>query len=187
MDNIAKAQTAFEMNSEMRAIDLFERDPEAALAGSKLISLETDPSFDRSLAITELALNRPERFLELVSYLPHAIQDIFFQYYLLGRTQTQIAKLVGSTQTNIWQAIKAGLGAICAVLSTNGLPTRKDPMWLEYEKVLQFAEKMSHRSMLKIAEPKILGSFTLPITEEEFEQCFAPMTTDGPLHRGSGC
>jgi len=181
MDDIQKPQSAYEMNSESRAVELFARDPEASLAGRSLLSFETDATLDRSLAIANLAVENPARFLELVSYLPHSIQDIFFQYYLLGRTYKQIARLMGGWNGSFWEGISLGTEAICEILANGDAAIASDA----YQKMLKFAANRDHPKPLTIKEPEILGSFSISITHEEFEQCFAPMTTDGPI--GKGC
>ena len=87
-------KSMLELMSEVRAEALWHQSPEAALAGQRLTSAETDPDMDTSLAIANLALEQPERFRELVGFLPLPIQDIFFQSDLLGRTQAHIGRLL---------------------------------------------------------------------------------------------
>lgn len=116
-------KSCFETTSEIRSLASYYHDPEQALRAERLISAETDPEADRSLAIANLAVDDRARFVELVEELPHVIQDIFFQYYLLGRTQTQIGYALGRSQTAVWQQRDLGLEAICACVYFGGPPT----------------------------------------------------------------
>lgn len=191
----SKKKTAFETTADLRSIDLFAQAPEDALSGTRLVSAETDPSADRSQAIVELAVDDPLRFVELVSYLPHAIQDIFFQYYFLGRTQTQIGELVGASQTAVWQALRLGTEAICAVIVFGQPPNDRVPegemtplqrrAMEAWRAVNKFATRAENRGELRKREPRTLGQFVLGIDEKTFELSFAPGTTDGPVSRGS--
>ncbi len=193
----SKPKSAFDAVSDKRAAELFRADPEAALSGTRLNSAEADPGADRSRAIISLATEQPERFLELVGYLPHAIQDIFFQYYLLGRTQTQIGSLLGMSQTGVWQALRLGLEAICAIIALGGppdlqfLPGKASPLRVRaynvYQEMLAFQTRAGTRETLKVEEPERLGEFELRVDDETLELNFSPSTTDGPVSRGSSC
>jgi hypothetical protein len=173
-------KTVYETSSDDLAQELFRVDPEAALAGSKLVSAEANvdtrddwqasPNRKKSKMVFELASGQPERFLELVGFLPHIIQDIFYQYFLLGRTQTQIGKLLDMSQKNVWQALEVGVDAIANValrgeLSQEALSFRTDP---------------ETREELFVEESTKLGSFILSTSDETWEQNFAPSTPDGP-------
>jgi hypothetical protein len=52
----------------------------------------------------------PERFYELSSSLPPIIQDIFYQYYVLGRTYGQIGRIVFPeyAESTAFQFVKLG-------------------------------------------------------------------------------
>lgn len=196
-------KTTFESTSEARAVDFFNRSPEDALAGSSLVSAETDKASDRSEPITNLAVEQPERFIELVSYLPHAIQDIFFQFYFLGRTQTQIGELMDKGQTVIWQTLELGTRAICAIIhfgSPNELlkreqwyaVTRTTPpepersMIIAYKAALAFRTKPESREELVVEEPGNLGDFEISANDVNLMAFFAPATTDGPVGKEAG-
>jgi hypothetical protein len=198
MSDDPKPKTAFDAVSDKRSVEFFRASPEEALSGSRLSSAEADPGADRSRAIISLAVEQPERFLELVGYLPHAIQDIFFQYYLLGRTQTQIGSLLGMSQTGVWQALRLGIEAICAVILSGGeppdlrfVPSVNAPLHRKaydaYQAMLEFETKAEARGMLRIDSPRNLGEFILRVDDETLEVQFAPSTTDGPVSRESSC
>src|ERR1700678_301761 len=79
---------------------LFRRSEAEAVAGLGLVSVETVPEENRAPTIIALAFESPERFVELVSHLSPLIQDIFFQYYLLGRTYAQIGAVLFPKKTS---------------------------------------------------------------------------------------
>lgn len=196
-------KTTFESTSEARAVDMFRRSPEEALSGAGLVSAETDKSADRSLPIANLAVDEPERFIELVSYLPHAIQDIFFQFYFLGRTQTQIGELMDKGQTVIWQTLELGTRAICAIIHFGSASellkkdqwyavTRTTPpepehsMIIAFKAALAFRTKPESREDLVVEEPDNLGDFEISANDINLMDFFAPSTTDGPVGKEAG-
>lgn len=176
--------------SDIRAIEAFERDPEEALAGDTLISGETQSDTDQLAnsrkfrmrrAVARFAVEEPERFLELVGYLPHTIQDIVLQYFLLGREQTQIAEVVGGSQTSVWQGLRLGIEAICAIIAFKQEGWQSIPKADEaYQAMITYRDK--EEGELTLTEPAILGQFDVPLTEKELEILFAPMNADGPAH-----
>ena len=183
MEDFQKKGTTFEITAESRAVELFKENPSMALRGNKTISAETDIEVDRSDAMFKLATDEPERFLELVGYLPHLIQDIFYQYYLLGRTQTQIAQLLGCSQTNIWQDLRLGKEAICAIIAFGGPPPtsihelrKASPgeQFLKaitaYQAMLAFKTRKDQRKPITVEEPKTLGQFQLSIDDGTFDR-----------------
>ena len=120
-----RGSPAYDPNAQ-RAEVLFRQSPEKALSNPTLASAEADPSSDRSLAIVAFATDQPERFISLVSCLPPTIQDIFFQYYLLGRTFSQIGALLfpnraPNTQLKyVKTGRQIGLRALCVAIKMGG-------------------------------------------------------------------
>jgi hypothetical protein len=178
--------------SMMRAVDLYRKDPEAALAGRGLVSVEGDNENDRSLAIVELAGTERERFIELVGSLPEPLQDIFFQHYLLGRTQTQIAKLIDWSQSSggrrgVSQGLKIGEKGICAVIAWGGevpsacVTERDRKLMAAYKAMEMFRGKKV--PALAIRSSRNLGSFVIRTDDEALDEFFAPGTTDGAVRR----
>lgn len=184
-----KRKSAFDTVSDVRAVQTFREDPEAALSGSRLASAEADPAADHSRAVMSLAVDSPEKFLELVGYLPHAIQDIFYQYYLLGRTQTQIGELLGMSQTAVWQTLRLGVNGLCAVIAFGGPPSEAHagPLADEYQKMLAFVTKPENRRELEVRAPEQLGGFDLSVSDSWIDEQFAAWTTDGPASKESSC
>lgn len=189
-----RKKSPLDLSSDARAEQLFRQDEERAVSGLVLSSAETDPSADRSLAITELALRDPARFIELVNYLPHAIQDMFYQYYFLGRTQEQIGKLIGCGQTRVWQSLKLGREAMCAVIYFGQPPSvslicgevmtpRELKLKAAWDSCLAYHVREENKEELAIKTPRNLGEFVVSTVDDELNEFFAPMTTDGPICR----
>lgn len=179
MDDKRK-KTVYETSSDQLAGELFRADPEGALSATRLVSAEgngyarddwsASPNRKKSKMVYELAAGQSERFLELVSYLPHVIQDIFYQYFLLGRTQTQIGELLGMSQKQVWQALEVGVDGIAAVSKTGELS----------EACFGFTTNAETREELVLEEPTTLGEFILRTGDGALEANFAPGTPDGP-------
>jgi hypothetical protein len=173
-----RKKTAYETSSDHLAERLFAEDPVGALSGSQIVSAEghsaddwsASPNRKKSKMVYELASEQPERFLELVSYLPHIIQDIFYQYFLLGRTQEQIGVTLGLRQKQVWQALELGVDGIASVSATGALPPT----------VLEYRTSVDQRRTLELTEPGVLGEFIVSISDEDVEKLFSPQTPDGP-------
>ena len=175
-----KKKSAYETSSDHWAISKFHRDEEAALSADNLISAEADfvaqnswdksPNRKKSKMAWEMAKGQPERFLELVSFLPHVIQDIFYQYFLLGRTQDQIGETLGLRQKQVWQALELGVDGIANIAAGKG-PS---------EEIMKFRTDASQREDLVVEEPTDLGKFILRTDEPGVEEHFSPGTPDGP-------
>lgn len=172
-------KSAFDTVSDKRAREFWEQEPGRALGGEKLASVEGDKSEDRSQPVVVLAAEEPERFLELVGYLPHAIQDILIQYYLLGRTQTQIGKLLGLSQTAVWQAVRLGVRSICAVIGGGVTEEQRKAR----EEMLGYRTRKESRELLKVEAPENLGEFRITTDDVNLMEFFAPSTTDGSVSK----
>ena len=174
-------KTPFELSSDARAVDRFREDEQAALAGTQLLSPETDaaarerwsrsPNRKKSKMMGELAAADPARFLELVQQLPHVIQDIFFQYYLLGRAQEHIGQTLEMSQTAVWQTLSLGIDGVCALIQGKPLP----------DAVAEF--KHDCKKTLCFKEPGTLGQFELRVDDDTLELNFAPQTTEGAIQK----
>lgn len=173
-----------------RAVELWQRSPEEALSGGALGSIEGDPEADHTQAIVELAGRDPERFEELVEALPEPLQDIFFQHYLLGRTQTQIARLIDWSQSSggrkgVSQGLRIGWEGMCAVIAWGGEePTgdnteRGKKLLAAYAAMERFRGQRGPR--LTVRAPRELGNFTVRSNHPQLAEFFAPGTTDGPV------
>jgi hypothetical protein len=165
------------MYSQSRAIDSFRRDPERAMAGTDLIS----PKMDEEMSPAMILVNMDsERFVELISSLPPVIQDIFLQYYLLGRTYDQIGavlfpqKPLPARRFAIHTGNRLGLRALCATIQ--GQSASKD---------LQDASRFrGSRGMVKISCPPSFESFAVT-PNGDLPELFAPSWSVAGC-RGSG-
>jgi hypothetical protein len=97
--------------------------------------------------ILSLAHEDTDRFIDLVGHLSPMIQDIFLQYYLLGRTYEQIGALLFPHSGRWWQQEQVkkgneiGLNALCAVIAYDGPPpvnARKRHLVAAYQEMLRF-------------------------------------------------
>ena len=176
------------MTEDRRNIDraerLFRDEPEAAFSGSQLSSLEADPNVHSKPIVELVLMDNGERFLELAGYLPHALQDILFQHYLLGRTQEQIGSLLGMTQTQVWQALALSIRGICALIHFHGPPSgseEKSELLSVWEEVLNFKVKSEQREELNVSVPRNLGEFTVSAGDVDLLEFFSPMATEGAV------
>lgn len=160
--------TDFEISCQARAVTLYRQDPESGYR--RLVSAETDPETDQSLPIMNLAMNDQKRFIELASFLSPTVQDIFYQYYLLGRTYAQIGRVLFPDKTIVASEITVkrgnyfGLRAMCAVIRCGGKPTAKHereyPEFAEaYQSMLNFQSRLDFRSLTKAKTSRDLGDF----------------------------
>ena len=181
-------------SSEGRAQRYWADDPDGAICGRKLISAETDASTreqwarsgsrKKSKMVYDLAQGQPERFLELVEYLPHRLQDIFYQYYLLGRTQEQIGETLdmpeGRRQEAVCEALAIGIGGISAVAAAGRIPTRFDGAIMQAQWEAVMAYDTPRMAVKEIAEDERLGQFEIRV-DNDVDIHFAPSTTDGAV------
>lgn len=190
-------RSPYDRSSEARASELFQQDQDAALRGDRLISAETGAEGDyhatpedRTKAVVVLAQESPERFLELVGYLPHLIQDIFLQFFLLERTQKEIGETLGLWTWAVCDALKLGMESICAIIAFGGVdkvPENLDPVgrpdWDQlveaYKKMLAFETKPEQRTEKKLVTPVGVGEFEIRVDDETLELHFAPSTRRG--------
>lgn len=170
--------------TEARALRLWQADEQAALRGKQLASAEADSvardsyqkdnKYKRPRMIWELACEHPEKFMELVTKLPHALQDIFFQRYLLGRTEAQIAELFEVSTFPIQTALKTGIDGLCAIVA--GETEGESELAQAYRRMLEFRVECGE---LRLERSPELGQMVIEIDEETLEMQFQPVTADG--------
>jgi hypothetical protein len=95
-------------------------DPEEA--GNATISVETDELALSSTSEQQFIEEHFADFLRLIQGLDGEHQDILLMYHLLGKTQTQVARLVNRTQTQVSSEIRRAWRIIGLHLS-GGEPT----------------------------------------------------------------
>ena len=189
-----KTKNTYESMSDHRAEELWRQDPDAALAGNGLASVEGDASRDRSKAIMALAVEQPERFVELVGRLPELLQDILLQRYLLGRTHAQIAGVLGMSPSSggkmgVSQNLRLAVEGLCAVIAWGGGPPKDD--WVaqcssrERELLEAYRECEGLRGRqraIAVRAPRV-GAFVLRTDDPALRAAFAPGTEEGPAAR----
>lgn len=165
--------------SRLRSIEFFRIQPERALAGEGLSSAEADPSQDSSLAIVNLLNEQPERFHQLIGYLPPLIQDIFLQYFILRRTQYQIAETLSITQSGtegrgVSQGLRLGMEAICAIIAWGPDPNKMNghAAAASYRLLLAQKTKPASTRKLNVKVPANLGSFEISAKDHNLEEFF---------------
>lgn len=167
--------------SYQHSIAIFRESPEKAIAGQTLVSAEGSPE-GLSTAILGIIESDREKFLYLISLLSPVIQDIFIQYYLLGRTYAQIGAVLFPRQTQGSQAFtvqtgnRIGLRALCAVIKFGGEPTKKQAkkfpeLALAYTEMQKFQN--AERGDLEVAASSILGDFVVPL-QADLAEFFSP-------------
>jgi len=170
-DEYSEKKSAFETVSDAKAVEQFRDDPEGALAGGDLVSIETDPDAARVDAIRAYAQEKPAEFLEAARQLPLVLQDIVYQFYLLGRTQTHIAETLNLTQKQVWQHLRLALEGIGYVLKGDRIPD-------------EIAGIRGHCRKKFARTDDALGAFVFHLDPEDVDSLlehFAPMTTGGPI------
>jgi hypothetical protein len=169
--------------ADRRAVELFHDSPDGAFSGSIPYSAETNSKADQSLAIVSLACQDQDRFIELVGFLSPAIQDIFFQYYLLGRTYEQIGTLLfpqktrAAAQAIVKRGNYFGLRALCAVIRFGGHPNEKQTkryplLAAAYDAMLTFQARIEVAGA-SAKTPTDLGDFEIA-PNGHLAQFFAP-------------
>jgi hypothetical protein len=167
------------------AEELFRECPDRALAGGALISAESDPENDRSLGIMALATEFPQRFLKLVGYLNPVMQDVFLQYYLLGRTYSQIGAVLFPEKTSVAAqvAVKrqnlAGLKAVCWIIKRGGTSRLRKP-----ERKAAMLDFKPSGGEVRLSAPKSFGQFAIN-PNGDLSELFSP-SWSVLHHRGIG-
>lgn len=146
-----------------------------SLAGHPLLSAETTPDTDRSNAILALATLDASRFRSLVDLLPPLIADIFYQYYFLGRTYSQIGRLlfpgIKSPQQFVRDGNRLGERALAAIILHDGDldSVAKHPAWI----AASSWRIDPHRRTVRIRGHRDLGRFHV-VPNGQLSELFAP-------------
>jgi hypothetical protein len=179
VDLAERKSSIFDTMSSVQAVSLFRSDPECALRGGALASFEaSSPPQGRTAATFNLAADQPERFMELVECLPPLIQDILIQYYILKRTQSQIAKTLSmkSQSTDISRRLKLGREAICAIIAWGKDPKKMNghPAAASYRLLL--ARDGKRKKQLRVRVHRELGKFEVRAADSKIGEFFVHCT-----------
>lgn len=108
-----------------RALLAFTEDEEAALAGRTLIGLEGSQTFGPEQDTLVYIQENFPTFLRYLQYLKPQHRDLVCDYYLVGKTQTSLGSIYGSTQTVTSFHIRAALRAAVAAMLFGGYPSQE--------------------------------------------------------------
>ena len=165
-----------------RADEIFRQDEHAALSGSTTLSAETMPmEWNSTVPLLNLATDSPDRFLHLISHLTPILEDIFIQYYLMGRTYAQIGALLfpsrgsNAAEIQVKTGHRIGVDALCVYLRTRGRISRlgqRSAMRGQWARMLEW-QRSTARRPLRIRLHDDLGEFVVH-PNGQLDELFAP-------------
>jgi hypothetical protein len=88
-----------------------------------LLSAETLPEIGSLIDFKEFATDYPDRLFPLLNQLRPEFQELFIEYWLLGKSQSFIAQCHGFIQTRTWQNLRIIEQAIGALILLGPRPT----------------------------------------------------------------
>lgn len=158
----------------------------------------------KTILVMNMSVQQPERFRELVEKMPEIIQDIFWQYCILQRTQAQIGKTLSMKQSLGWgagsegisQLLKLGIEGMCAMIAWGGPPPERDwvaQMSSQEQRLMASyweVEKWRGRKLgrLNISADRELGKFKVKLGENGCENGWEKhFAAKAPVARESGC
>jgi hypothetical protein len=97
---------------------------EEQLEGQTLVSLETQDDFDQEDILVYLS-GHFSNWLSVLRLLTKEQQEMLLSYYLLSKTQSTLAKLLGATQTVVSFRIRMSVRLRGALLMWGGAPSVK--------------------------------------------------------------
>ena len=89
-----------------------------------LLSVESLPENSSIIDFHTFAQDHPEKLFPLLASLRPEFQELFIEYYVLGKSQSFLAKVHGQIQTRIWQNLRIIEAAIGALIVLGPTPTR---------------------------------------------------------------
>lgn len=116
----------FDTITANRSIEQYGEDPDSSLEGTQLISAETVLTDEQG--ISTYIHTHFEEFLKHLQKMDTVSQNLLLAYYVLGKPQTQLAPLFGTTQTMCSFSIRAAVRALTAVIMFGGGRPSKEIM-----------------------------------------------------------
>lgn len=173
-----------------RAHLLYAENEDYVRAGLATISIETTgdecaiPGSMSSLSapLLTLATTHPDRFLKLVDNLTPILQDVFIQYYLMGRTYAQIGSLLfpsrgaNAAEIQVKTGHRIGIDALCVYLKTRGRISRlgrRSMMRGQWARMLQWQRESRSTTPLRVRAHRDLGEFVIH-PNGQLDELFAP-------------
>ena len=89
---------------------------------NEMLSVETGTDVTGSLDIKSFTQDNPTKAMQLLSHLRVEFQELFLEYYLLGKSQSFLGQVHGCIQTRIWQSLRIAEQAIGAILVLGAAP-----------------------------------------------------------------
>lgn len=100
----------------------FQQTPEPS-EDETLVSIETIPEVNAAADFSSFAQDYPEKLFPLLNRLRPEFQELFIEYYILGKSQNFLGKTHGYIQTRIWQGLRVIEKAIGALMILGTEPT----------------------------------------------------------------
>ncbi len=119
-ENMAGVESYMDHVAAAASFEAFQRNEDAPL-----LSAETLPESSSMIDFKAFAQDYPEKLRPLLERLRPEFQELFCEYWLLGKSQSFIGKVHGFIQTRVWQnlrIIEQSIGSLI-LLGTN--PTAK--------------------------------------------------------------
>lgn len=91
---------------------------------TSLLSAESLPENSSLIDFKTFAKEHPDRLFPLLYNLRPEFQELFTEYYVLGKSQSFLAKVHGQIQTRIWQNLRIIEDAIGALIVLGPTPSR---------------------------------------------------------------
>jgi hypothetical protein len=91
---------------------------------TSLLSAESLPENSSLIDFRTFAQDHPEKLFPLLSSLRPEFQELFIEYYVLGKSQSFLAKVHGQIQTRIWQNLRIIEQALGALIVLGPRPSR---------------------------------------------------------------
>src|ERR1700723_1242293 len=120
---MAEMTEYFENISAARSIAHFAEDEEGSLAGTPLLSIESESSAEQGVFV--FAPENFSTFLRYVRFLRPQDQELILAYYILRKTPFQLAPLFQITQTVASFRLRLCVKTICAMILFGGVPTEE--------------------------------------------------------------
>ena len=88
-----------------------------------MLSIETGTDVTGSLDIKSFTQENPTKAVDLLSHVRIEFEELFLEYYLLGKSQAFLGQVHGCIQTRIWQSLRIAEQAVGAILVLGANPS----------------------------------------------------------------
>ena len=144
--------------SEAASLRAYHDNPQASLDGSQCISIETRN--DDELELLDYINNHYFQFLRYVKQMDYYSQELLLSYFLIGKSQEQLAKIQGTTQTLTSRALHCAVRAALAIMLFGGPPSSDTITAILARHTITHAELKTRNHKLKtFSVPRILNAY----------------------------